>query len=101
MPSLERKLSSSRVYFLVKKFPDAVFLTRTRWKKPLGKCELTPVFYDAGYHEVKTADKPGRYGAIVQVKTGTGQTYKQFFTLYRVDGGSGNWRLAKLKFPNP
>ena len=62
----------------------------------LGKCEITPTFYDVDYRKVKTAASPGRYGAIVEVKTRTGQTCKRFATLYRTPGEI-DWDLAKLQ----
>lgn len=63
--------------------------------RSLGQCVMKPTFYDADYHEVKTAVKPGRYGAIVEVKTQTGQTFKRFVTLYRTQREI-DWRAAKF-----
>jgi len=82
--------------FSGEKFPVCDFSQPAEVEKVLGKCALTPVFYDADYHQVKNAGKPGRYGAIVQVKTGTGQTFKRFVTLYRMEKDF-NWRLAEFK----
>ncbi|MGB8353874.1 MAG: sugar-binding protein [Chthoniobacteraceae bacterium] len=94
-------ISSAQVIFRPcvfsgEKFPDCDFSRRENVEEKLGKCELTPTFYDADYHEVKSATKPGRYGTIVVVKTGTGQTFKRFVTLYRMEKDF-NWRLAKFK----
>ena len=61
----------------------------------IGKCTLTPTFYNHDYQEVKTATKPGRYGAIVEVKTPTGQSFKRFLTLYRTPGAI-DWRTVKI-----
>ena len=68
-------------------FPHCDFEDPVGTRKSLGKCVLTPTFYDADYREVKTAEKPGCYGAIVQVKTESGQTFKRFISLYRTPGG--------------
>lgn len=42
----------------------------------------TTTFYDAQYHEVTQADKPGRYGAVVRLNL-NGHEMHQFVTLYR------------------
>jgi predicted esterase len=49
----------------------------------LGDCEMTTTFYDRDYNLVTSADKPGRYGAIVEVRTPAGTVFKRFLTLYR------------------
>jgi predicted esterase len=79
--------------FSGEKFPQCDF-DPSDAARALGKCSFTATFYDAAYHEVKTATTPGRYGAIVQVKTLTGQTFKRFITLYRTPGEI-TWRQAK------
>jgi len=76
------------------KFPQCDFEPSDA-ARSLGRCVLTPTFYDADYHEVTTAARPGRYGAIVQVSTPSGQTFKRFVTLYRTPEDV-TWRLAKL-----
>jgi len=62
----------------------------------LGKCVITTTFYDADYREVTTPSGPGRYGAIIQVKTRTGQTFKRFATLYRT-AGDIDWHLTNIQ----
>ena len=56
---------------------------------------LTPTFYDADYHEVKSAAKPGRYGAIVQVKTANGLEFKRFVTLFRTPKDL-TWKTVRM-----
>ncbi len=46
--------------------------------------KVTTMFYDAGYHQVTQADKPGRYGAVVQIETNSGRVQRHFITLYRL-----------------
>jgi hypothetical protein len=43
---------------------------------------ITTRYYDAQYHEVSQADKPGRYGAIVRIEV-DGVVVHRFVTLYR------------------
>ena len=40
-------------------------------------------FFDTQYNEVKTAEKPGRYGAVVRIDLGDGAPTYRFITLYR------------------
>ncbi|MCL2700789.1 MAG: alpha/beta hydrolase-fold protein [Phycisphaerae bacterium] len=48
-------------------------------------------YFDADAKPVEKADKPGRYGAVVEI-TALGETKTRFFTLYRVaDGNALNW----------
>ena len=65
------------------KFPPCDLEKPLDTEQALGKCMLTPTFYDADYNEVKTALKPGRYGAIVHVETAGGLKFNRFVTLYR------------------
>ena len=69
--------------FSGEKFPVCDIEKPADAEQALGKCSLTPTFYDANYNEVKTADKPGRYGAIVHVETESGLKFNRFVTLYR------------------
>ena len=96
-----RALGSAKVVFKPsvfggEKFPRCDFEQPGEIERTLGKCVLTPTFYDADYHEVKSATKPGRYGAIVEVKTEGGQTSKRFITLYRTPEPV-NWDLARIR----
>ena len=46
--------------------------------------KVTTTFYDAQYHEVTEADKPGRYGAVVRISLIGGVVEHRFITLYRM-----------------
>jgi len=41
-------------------------------------------YFDAQFNEVTTADKPGRYGAIMEVTSHDGRVFRRFRTLYRM-----------------
>lgn len=45
--------------------------------------KLNITFYDAQYHEVTEADKPGRYGAVIRIGLNGGFVEHRFVTLYR------------------
>lgn len=72
--------------FSGEKFPVCDIEKPDEAEKALGKCKLTPEFYDADYNEVKSAAKPGRYGAIIHVETASGQKFNRYATLYRAPG---------------
>lgn len=58
-----------------------------------GRCTVQATFYDAGYNEVTTAARPGRYGAIVKVVPREGRPRTEFVTLFRRPG-EVNWRAT-------
>ncbi|MCL2701081.1 MAG: prolyl oligopeptidase family serine peptidase [Phycisphaerae bacterium] len=72
-------------------------LPQFAFKQPLladilsGGYTITTRYFDADAKPVDKADKPGRYGAVVEI-TAFGETKKQFYTLYRVaDGNALAW----------
>jgi len=64
-------------------FPKVDFEEPSLVEDLIGLYSLQPVFYDAEYNVVKTAAKPGRYGAVVTVTAEHGSTDKRYVTLYR------------------
>jgi CubicO group peptidase (beta-lactamase class C family) len=78
--------------FGTKEFPSLDF------ERPLevqcllcGPYTVQTTYYDAGFNKVTTAEKPGRYGAIMEVKTEDGRTLRRFRTLYRTPGRAKWW----------
>ena len=67
----------------------------------IGPLTIIPTFYDADYNEVKNADKPGRYGAVVEYTTRAGTSFKKYCTLYktaeRLNLPDWEWDLASKK----
>jgi pimeloyl-ACP methyl ester carboxylesterase len=51
-------------------------------RRSLVPVKITTTFYDAQYHEVARAEKPGRYGAVVRIEVAGVKSYR-FITLYR------------------
>jgi predicted esterase len=105
---VERAIAGARVVakggvFSDEKFPTCDFQYRAATEAVLGKCTLTPTFYDADFNEVQKAAKPGRYGAIVKVQTPNAGTFNRFLTLYRtaekVDWKVGRIGLGSVEFP--
>lgn len=62
----------------------------------VGSYTVNVTYYDVDYNEVKSAAKPGRYGAVVDVKAENGVTLKRFYTLYRQPEAL-NWRRANMQ----
>ena len=64
----------------------------------LGKYALGVRYFDAALNEVKTAEKPGRYLAVVHIAS---ETYKvsddRIYTLYRTPEAMKSWRDVEMK----
>jgi CubicO group peptidase (beta-lactamase class C family) len=83
-------------------FPKMRF-ERPLWIESLiGPYELSTTFYDADYNKVTSAEKTGRYGAVVDIKTPT-RTTRRFVTLYRQKKDFERWQsnmeIDVKKFP--
>jgi CubicO group peptidase (beta-lactamase class C family) len=68
-------------------FPPGDFPKPT-WKRPgmvdneMGEFDLKVTFYDADYNRVEKADKPGRYGAVIEADLPEGYHFQRYFTLF-------------------
>ncbi len=65
------------------KLPNIDVIPPPEYRGPLAAYSIHTRYFDAGYNAVTTAATPGRYGAIVQLTTDTGQTITRFLTLFR------------------
>ena len=72
------------------KFPNGDFDPGRMVHRFLFPSHCTVTFYDAAYHKVTQAEKPGRYGAVVRLNLNGDVIYK-FITLYRTPGGAAWW----------
>jgi hypothetical protein len=59
----------------------------------VGRYQIAMRYLDAQGNEVTRATKPGRYGAIAEIKGETGWTHRRFATLYRAPGRI-NWQFG-------
>ena len=64
-------------------FPALDFAQPTLVEDLIGVYQISATFYDAAYNPVERAEKPGRYGAVVDIKGADGQHYQRYITLYR------------------
>jgi predicted esterase len=71
-------------------FPDMGLDASDADQKTLGAFKLGTAFYDASYRKVDAADKPGRYGVLVDLTAGSGETRTFEVTLFR-QAKSADW----------
>jgi predicted esterase len=65
-------------------FPSIEFEQPAVAKELLGRTTFMTSFYDADHNLVTSADKPGRYGAEVEVFSAPGKSFKKRLTLFRL-----------------
>jgi len=69
--------------FSTTKFPWGYLVDGRVIRRCLFPVTVTTTFYDAQYNEVKEAEQPGRYGAVVKIAFLGGVVEHRFITLYR------------------
>ena len=67
----------------------------------LGPIQVATTFYNEKFEEVKEADTPGRYGAVVHLTLGDGTKLDRFITLYRIPEGAVTQPVEVGKFKIP
>jgi CubicO group peptidase (beta-lactamase class C family) len=110
IPSLDRmrydtfKWETPRGYpgcvFVGTELPKIDFERPLRIKELIGPYEISTRYYDADFNEVDSAEKPGRYGAVVDIKTAS-HTTSRFVPLFRQEKDF-SWRHeleAEVKLP--
>lgn len=58
----------------------------------VGPHTVQTTFYDQDYHVVMSADRSGRYGAVVEIRPEAGRVTRRYRTLYRMPGEFPFWR---------
>ncbi|MDD5261946.1 MAG: serine hydrolase [Methylacidiphilales bacterium] len=100
---MEQRLDFNPSVFPGPGFPKCDFEQPSYVEDLIGPYTLTTTFYDADYNPVATAEKPGRYGAVVEIKTGDGKTFRRLRTLFRtrekLDGGARENITGPMQFP--
>ena len=64
-------------------FPKIDFLNRDLVEAAIGSYTLHPRFFDGGWNEVTAPAAPGRYGALVDFRSGDGLTCTRQVTLFK------------------
>jgi len=65
-------------------FPRGDFANPDRVEKLIGPYTLRFTYFDANGCPVVSAEKTGRYGAVVEITHGAGRPSRRFYTLYRL-----------------
>jgi dienelactone hydrolase len=89
-------LVASPAVFNQATFPPVDFYSPGGAEDLLGNYQVHTTYYNANYDVVTSADKPGRYGAIVEVTPEFGKPFKRYLTLYHGDKDF-NLRPLQLK----
>ncbi len=105
VPSLARLRAGAFKWQTPRGYPGCVFaggdFPRLDFDRPLwverliGPYSISATYYDSDYNEVESAETPGRYGAVVDIKTAE-RTSRRFVTLYRQPEKIEWWR-ARLE----
>jgi CubicO group peptidase (beta-lactamase class C family) len=66
-------------------FPACSVSLSADLKAHFGPFTIQTMFYDAAFRRVKTAERPGAYGAVVDVQPKSGPLQRRFVTLYRLE----------------
>jgi CubicO group peptidase (beta-lactamase class C family) len=77
------------------KFPTCVLRNAREVEDIIGPFELVVDYYDAQYNKVKTAEKPGRYGAVITIKPESGRPLTRYRTIYRMESDGPMWRVME------
>jgi predicted esterase len=73
----------SRLVFGETVFPSCDFAEPRAVRTMIGPYTIKTTFYDDAQNPVTSAQKVGRYGAIVEITGADGRKYKRFVTLFR------------------
>jgi len=83
--------------FDTENFPSGKFDAPLAVEDIIGPYTVTTDFYDAKLNHVTHAEKPGRYGAIVEIHYGNHELSRRFYTLYKL-GAKFDWTLNDIPF---
>lgn len=65
------------------RLPDGDFEDPSQAENAFGAYTVNVTYYDSGFNPVQSAEKPGRYAAVVEIKPENGLAIKRFYTLFR------------------
>lgn len=82
---MEEELEADKYVFPVGDFPTFHWKNEIMVENEIGKFPLEVSYYDKNFHQVMKADKPGRYGAVIEGTTPSGFIIKRYITLFCSD----------------
>jgi predicted esterase len=77
--------------FTGKGFPDCEFDQPSLVEDLIGRYAIRVDFYDAEYRPATVAERPGRYGAVIEIEAEDGRIFQQFRTLFRKPDPDHGW----------
>ncbi len=98
---MDQKLSFDPNVFTGPAFPKCDFEQPAYVEDLIGPYTISTTFYDSGYNRVTTAGKPGRYGAVVEIRTKRGETFRRLRTLFCLPGNFPWWKQIRGTFEFP
>jgi predicted esterase len=79
-------------------FPEGALADPVEAGNAFGAYAVSTTYYDAQFNCVTAADKPGRYGAMVEVRAQNGEIIRRFITLYRMPPDC-DWKQIRFAVP--
>jgi CubicO group peptidase (beta-lactamase class C family) len=91
---MEAELRFQPFVFTGTAFPAVEFAEPSLVEDLIGPYTIRTTFYDRDYRPVKTAEKPGRYGAVIEIVPEKGRVHRRYRTLFRQESGFAWWRSS-------
>ncbi len=82
---MEEELEADRYVFPIGDFPSFHWKNEIMVENEIGKFPLEVSYYNKNFQQVTTADKPGRYGAVIKGIIPSGFIIKRYVTLFCSD----------------
>jgi CubicO group peptidase (beta-lactamase class C family) len=79
---MEEELECVQYVFSPGDFPKIRWKNEVVVENEIGKFPLKVKYFNSNFQQVTTADKPGRYGAVIEGVTPSGFTIKRYVTLF-------------------
>lgn len=79
---MEEELVCDQYVFPPGNFPKIRWKNETTVENEIGKFPLKVIYFNGNFQLVNTADKPGRYGAVIERITSSGFIIKRYITLF-------------------
>lgn len=79
---MEEELECEQYVFSPGDFPKFKWKNEVIVENEIGKFPLKVKYFNSNFQQVTTADKPGRYGAVIEGVTPSGFTIKRYVTLF-------------------
>lgn len=82
---MNEEIECSQYVFPRGEFPVFYWKNEIQVENEMGKFPLKVTYYNAEFEEVRLAEKPGRYGAVIEGTASSGFTVKRYVTLFCTD----------------